>query len=70
MYNTLKVDKIAIKNMRKIGYISINEIDKNFNVISGKNGAGKTTVLDALFFAIIGRTYFDRGISIESIIKK
>lgn len=70
MYNTLKVKKIVIENMRKIWHVEIEKIDKNFNVISWKNWSWKTTLLDAIFFAIIGRTHFDRGVSLESIIKK
>lgn len=44
----LKLKKIKINNFRLFNEISINDFDDNLNIFIGNNGAGKTTILDAI----------------------
>jgi len=44
----MKIEKIKIENFRGIRQLEISEMHPNMNVLIGVNGAGKTTILDAL----------------------
>ena len=52
-------EKIAWKNFLSTGnqYISINFNEHSTNLIIGTNGAGKSTVLDALTFSLFGKPF-------------
>lgn len=53
---SMKIKNIKIDNLRNV---EIFEWDFwEWNVISGDNGAGKSTVIDGIFGAIRGKTYF------------
>lgn len=45
---SLKLEKIDIKNYRVFDDIVVSEFDSNLNIFVGNNGAGKTTFLDAI----------------------
>jgi exonuclease SbcC len=51
----MKVSEINISNFKNIEIASI-ELNNHINVISGKNGAGKSSVIEAMMDAIIGKT--------------
>jgi predicted ATP-binding protein involved in virulence len=44
----LKITQLELENFKAIKDIKIDRFDKNLTVIIGSNGAGKTTILDAL----------------------
>lgn len=45
------INKITIQNFRSVSNFEVN-FNKDVNIISGKNGSGKTSVLEAIFFAL------------------
>ena len=51
--------KLRWKNFLSTGnvYTEINLVDKKTNLIIGQNGAGKSTVLDALTFSLFGKPF-------------
>jgi len=51
----MKVSEINISNFKNIEIASI-ELNNHIHVISGKNGAGKSSVIEAMMDAIIGKT--------------
>lgn len=53
----MKVKNLKITDLRNIEIFE-GELG-DWNVIGGKNGSGKSTVIDAIFGAIKGKTYFD-----------
>ena len=59
MSEPFKVYALKISNLKNIvDVIEVNFQGKQFVEINGGNGAGKTAILDALFFAICGKKYF------------
>lgn len=51
----MKIKSLKISNLRNV---EIFEGDfGDWNVVGGNNGAGKSTIIDAIFFAIVGKTY-------------
>ena len=53
----MKVKNIKITDLRNIEIFEGKLGD--WNVLEGKNGSGKSTVIDAIFWAIRGKTYFN-----------
>lgn len=51
--NTMRITKLRVRNVRRIQAVEI-EPDGNLVVISGANGEGKTSVLDAIWLALGG----------------
>lgn len=49
----MKIIKLQAENIKKIKAVEITPVD-NTVVISGKNGAGKSSVLDSIFYALCG----------------
>lgn len=64
-----KVSHISIKKLRNVLDVSF-EFDDHLVKISGENGAGKSTIVDAIFLAIQGKTYIGRGRATENLITK
>ena len=52
---------MVIKTLKLIDYRSYSEkifnFDDKLNILVGKNAQGKTNVLEAIFFAVIGRSF-------------
>ena len=60
----LILDKITIKNYRQYRDVEIEfakDTSKNFTIIKGNNGTGKTTLLNALSWCLHGREIHDYG---------
>ena len=52
----MKINRLTLKNFRT--YESqIIDFDSGLNVIVGKNAQGKTNILEAIFFAVIGKSF-------------
>lgn len=56
-----KVMGLKISNMRNIDLVEVDFSGRNFVELTGKNGSGKSTILDSLFTAILGTKHFGRG---------
>lgn len=52
----MRVTKLAIRNFKNLRSIDL-EPAPGLNVIVGRNGQGKTNFLEALHFAVLGRSY-------------
>ena len=50
------ISKLQIKNVRNLNDVALNDLSA-VNVFTGDNGAGKTSVLEALHIASIGRSF-------------
>ena len=59
--------KIDLRNFRCFDSLSI-DISSNSNLFYGKNGSGKTSILESIFVASSGRSF--RTSNLESLIKK
>lgn len=69
MTETFKVSHLVIKKLRNVLDVSF-EFDDHLVKISWENGAGKSTIVDAIFLAIVGKTYIGRGRSAEHLISR
>lgn len=52
----MKINKLVLKNYRTYKNATI-EFSDGLNVFVGKNAQGKTNILEAIFFAVIGRSF-------------
>ena len=50
------IQKIKLENFRNYKKAEI-EFDKNINIIYGDNAQGKTNILEAIFFAGLGKSF-------------
>lgn len=55
----MKIICLQAENVKRLSAVEIRP-DGNLVVISGKNGAGKTSVLDAIFWALAGRSHVQK----------
>ena len=60
----MELDKVTIKNYRQYRDVELDfarDPDKNFTIIKGNNGTGKTTMLNALSWCLYGEEIHDYG---------
>jgi DNA repair exonuclease SbcCD ATPase subunit len=69
----MKFEKIIIKNFRSIGKKEFTyEFQEGITTVKGKNGQGKSTFLEAIFFVFTGKSYkgSKKASLVNDIIKK
>lgn len=52
----MSLSKITIRNFRNIAEVNLN-LSPRYNVFFGKNGSGKTSILEALYYLGMGRSF-------------
>ena len=53
----ITIHSLDIENVKRVKAVSLTPSPAGLTVIGGKNGAGKTTVLDAIVWALGGEKY-------------
>lgn len=53
----IKINKLEIENVKRIKAVKITPSEKGLTIIGGKNAQGKTSVLDAIAWALGGDSY-------------
>lgn len=64
---TYKIKHMHVQRLRNVIDVAF-DFDDTIVKISGNNGAWKSTVIDAIFLAIVGKTYIGKWRSIENLI--
>lgn len=54
----LKLNKLKVQDFQNLKFVECNFDGKNLVEISGKNGSGKSSLIDSLIVAILGPKYF------------
>jgi DNA repair exonuclease SbcCD ATPase subunit len=54
---------INIQGFRSIKSMSFNIADKGMHLIQGKNGSGKSTIMEAIYYALYGKTIKDTNLT-------
>ena len=52
----MKVYSIKVSHIKKCIDVEFN-FDETLVKVSGKNGAGKSTIIESIFLAIVGKTF-------------
>jgi len=68
MSEKIKIKSLVVKNFKNMSFLQTN-INQDVQYLVGNNGAGKTTVIDAIWVALLGKTAmpkFDRFKMIKS----
>ena len=52
----MKINTLTLKNFRNYSKQVVN-FDEGLNILIGKNAQGKTNILEAIFFAVIGKSF-------------
>ena len=53
----MKINKLEIENVKRVRALTLEPSQTGLTVIGGKNGQGKTSVLDAIAWALGGEKY-------------
>lgn len=53
----MKINKLEIENVKRVRALTLEPAESGLTVIGGRNGAGKTSVLDAIAWALGGDRY-------------
>lgn len=51
------INTLEVENVKKVKAVSLTPSPKGLTIIGGKNGAGKTTILDSIVWALAGDRY-------------
>lgn len=76
MSNQVKITSLQLENVKRVRALSLMPTEDGLTVIGGRNGQGKTSVLDAIAYALGGETFRppqvqnSQGISPATIIVK
>ena len=54
---TIKINALQVENVKRVKAVSLEPSANGLTVIGGKNGQGKTSVLDAIAWALGGDRY-------------
>lgn len=54
---SMKINKLEIENVKRVKAVKIEPTENGLTIIGGKNGEGKTSVLDAIAWALGGNKY-------------
>ena len=54
---TMKINKLEIENVKRVKAVKIEPSTNGLTIIGGKNNQGKTSVLDAIAWALGGDKY-------------
>lgn len=54
---SIKINTLQIENVKRVKAVALNPAENGLTVIGGKNGQGKTSVLDAIAWALGGDRY-------------
>lgn len=54
---SIKINTLQIENIKRVKAVALNPAESGLTVIGGKNGQGKTSVLDAIAWALGGDRY-------------
>lgn len=57
MQEKVRINSLEIQNVKRVKAVSLDIRDNAFVVVGGKNGQGKTSILDALCFGLGGERY-------------
>lgn len=57
MKKKFEIQSLVLTNFKKYEGVNL-EFDPNLNILTGKNGVGKTSVLDSIRLLLFGKTYF------------
>ncbi|UCC78740.1 MAG: AAA family ATPase [Candidatus Zixiibacteriota bacterium] len=50
------IERISLKNFRNLGNQNIGPFSENINLVIGRNGSGKTNILEALGLSAIAKS--------------
>ncbi len=67
---TIKFSKVTLKNFGNVGDLQLELSDKKLFAAIGTVGAGKTTIFDAIYFAMTGISHKHGAQNSESLIKE
>lgn len=61
----MKIHNLVIENTKRVKAVTLSPAENGLTVIGGRNGQGKTSVLDAIAFALGGEKYRPSGVRRE-----
>ncbi|MEF8820238.1 MAG: DNA double-strand break repair ATPase Rad50 [Haloferacaceae archaeon] len=64
----MRVDRVALRNFKPYGEGEV-AFEAGVTVVHGVNGSGKSSLLDAVFFALYGSSALDAGTTLEDLVR-